>query len=327
MKSAIENYGMFLSKRNRVPGAYGVVVFLLAVTGFLATAGLPVLGYLSAAEIDRQLVDQEWLAGEMGRPDLVLLDTRPRDAYLKQHIKGAANLPVRDTFGEDPRSDLAAPISRIQALFSAAGIDQLTRVVLYDDGDMINAARVFWILEMHGHRRVSLLSPGFREWIAAGLPADAQLVTPPPRRFLSHVTPDRLATKLSTRLAIDDPDTVIIDARKREEYLGVESKSKRYGHIPTAISIPYEENFTGDGKTLRPFAELQEVYRRVPRNKKVIAYCNKGRHSALTYFILRQLGYDVSAYDGSWFEWSNDLQLPIERHARVKPVSSGPVSD
>jgi len=310
-----------------MPGGYGAAVFLLAVMGFLATAEVPVLGYLSAAEIDRHMVDQAWLAGELGRSDLVLLDTRPRDAYLKQHIRGAVNLPVRDTFGEDPRSDLAAPISRIQTLFSAAGIDQQTRVVLYDDGEMINAARVFWILEMHGHNRVSLLSPGFRGWVAAGLPADAQQVTPRPRRFLSHVTPDRLATKLSTRLAIDDPDTIIIDARKREEYLGVESKSKRYGHIPTAISIPYEENFTSDGKSLRPFVELEAIYRRVPRDKKVIAYCNKGRHSALTYFILRQLGYDVSAYDGSWFEWSNDLQLPIERHVRAKPVSSGPVSD
>ena len=318
---------MMFNKRSRSPGFYAVALALLAILGFFATADLPVLGYLSAAEIDRRLVDHGWLLGEMGSPDLVVLDTRPREAYLKQHIKGAVSLPVWDTFGESPRADLAAPISKIQALFSAAGIDQQTRVVLYDDGEMINAARVFWILEMHGHRRVLLLSPGFRGWQAAGLPTDAEKVQPRLRQFLSHVAPDRLATKLSTRLAIDDSNVVIIDARSEAGYNGKKSDARRKGHIPGAINIPFERNFTPDGKSLLPFKELEAIYSGVSRDKKIIAYCNKGRHSALTYFIMRQLGYDVSAYDGSWFEWGNDLQLPIENTGQTNPATADSVPD
>lgn len=318
---------MTFNRRSQLPGVIVTALFLFTVLGFLATADLPVLGYLSAAEIDRHLVDPDWLIGEMHRPDLVILDTRSRKAYQKNHISGAVNLPVWETFGEDPRADLAAPVSRIQELFSAAGVDQKTRVVVYDDGEMINAARVFWILETHGHKRVLLLSPGFREWQAAGLPVDATPVHPQPRKFLSHIVPEHLATKLTTRLAIDDPETVIIDAREEDEYKGKVSRSRRKGHIPGAISIPYTQNFTPDGKTLRSFEELETIYKGIGRDKKVITYCNKGRHSALTYFILRQLGYDVSAYDGSWFEWGNDLQLPIENNTAGPPGSAEAAPD
>ncbi len=315
-----EFYGKFdmgWNQRSRLPDVFGTVLLLFAVFGYLATADLPVLGYLSAAETDQHLVDHAWLLDEMGSPDLVIIDTRKREAYLKSHIQGAVSVPVWDTFGPDPRSDLAAPISKIQALFSDAGVDQQTRVVLYDDGEMINAARVFWILETHGQERVSLLSPGFRQWVAAGLPSDAEPVQNKPRQFLSHVTRDRLATKLSTRLAIDDPNVIIIDTREEDEYRGKKSSSSRKGHIPGAVSVPYEKNFTEDGKSLRSFEELEALYSGLDRDKKVITYCNKGRHSALAYFILRQLGYSVSAYDGSWYEWGNDLQLPIENTEKV----------
>lgn len=327
MRECDRELQMGLNKRRHLPGVFGLAVFVLGVLGFLATADLPVLGHLSAAEVEHHRVDARWLLAEMDKPDLVILDTRSRADYLEGHIRGAVSLPVWETFGEDPRSDLVAPISRIQALFSRAGVDQQTRVVLYDGGEMINAARVFWVLEMHGHQRVSVLSPGFRDWSQAGLPVENRPVEPVPRRFLSHVTSARLATRLSTRLAINDPATVIVDAREPEEYAGIESTARRFGHIPSAISIPYSENFTSEGNALRSFEELEALYRGIPRDRKVITYCNKGRQSALTYFILRELGYEVSAYDGSWFEWGNDTSLPIVRDEQQGSARDSQVSD
>lgn len=294
-----------------------LVTFLGSLFAVFAIAELPVLGPLSAAEMERRLVDHEWLLGHLDDPDLVIVDTRDVELYNAGHIEGAVNLPVWDTFGSEPRDDLAAPISVIQKLFSSVGIDQETRVILYDNGDMVNAARVFWILETHGHRRVGIMSPGYLAWAEKRLPVSDQPVTPARRNFLSHVTPHRLATKFSTRLAISDPDTVIIDARTSEEYEGSTSRSARRGHIPGAMSIPADQNLDPDKTGLKSFDELKAMYSKIDKDKKVITYCNKGRESALTYFILRQLGYDVAAYDGAWHEWGNDSQLPIETGAPV----------
>lgn len=285
--------------------------FALAV-GLLAVANLAVLRPVAAAGGQQRLVGSDWLLGELHDSDLVVLDARSRERYAQGHIAGAVSLPVADTFGPDPRSDLAAPISKIQQLFGAAGVDQATRVVIYDDGDMVSASRVFWILEVHGHRHVALLNPGYAYWETHELPVSTQPARPAARDFVSEITPDRLATKFSTRLAISDPGVVILDARPVAAYRGETGGSARKGHIPTAISLPFDRNLQGTDAGLKPFSELEKIYQGIDKSKKVITYCDKGKASTLTYFILRQLGYDVATYDGSWYEWSNDPQLPVE---------------
>ena len=96
--------------------------FALAV-GLLAVANLAVLRPVAAAGGQQRLVGSDWLLGELHDSDLVVLDARSRERYAQGHIAGAVSLPVADTFGPDPRSDLAAPISKIQQLFGAAGVD------------------------------------------------------------------------------------------------------------------------------------------------------------------------------------------------------------
>lgn len=283
-----------------------LTVILLSVTALWVA--MPVL----ASEPQQRLVDSTWLSGRLHKPGLVVLDTRSRALYDQGHIAGAVSLPVAETFGPDPRSDLAAPISTIQRLFSAAGVDQETQVVLYDGGDMVGASRVFWIMEIHGQHHVALLNAGFRDWQARGLPVSDEALRPTPRTFVSHVNPARLATKFSTRLAIDDPDVQIVDVRPGKAYRGETDGQVRKGHIPTAINMPFNMNLRGPGEGLKSFADLRKLYQGIDRHKKVITYCDKGLESTLAYFVLRQLGYDVATYDGSWYEWSNDPQLPIE---------------
>jgi thiosulfate/3-mercaptopyruvate sulfurtransferase len=285
---------------------------LLLAAGLLTVAGLPVLRPVAAAEGQQRLVGSDWLLGELRDSDLVVLDARSRERYAQGHIAGAVSLPVADTLGPDPHSDLAAPISTIQQLFGAAGVDQTTRVVIYDDGDMVSASRVFWILEVHGHRHVALLNPGYAHWQAHELPVSTQPARPAARQFVSQITPDRLATKFSTRLAISDPGVVILDVRPGAAYRGETGGFARKGHIPTAISLPFDRNLQGADAGLKPFSELEKLYQGIDKSKKVITYCDTGKESTLTYFILRQLGYDVATYDGSWYEWSNDPLLPVE---------------
>ncbi|MBA1332268.1 sulfurtransferase [Candidatus Endoriftia persephone str. Guaymas] len=268
-----------------------------------------------AADRSVRLVDDEWLSGRSGQAELLILDVREPQAYQQGHLPGAVNLPVNSIFGLDPRSDLMAPTSTIQRVFSTAGIDVSQQLVVYDSGTFIDAARLIWILEVHGHARVALKDGGYESWLANGKAISFEASQPQARRFIPTADPQRIASKLSTRLAIDNPEVVLIDARTPEEFAGEVSGAKRFGHIPTAINIPWDANYERvDGQPkLKPLSELRALYAGIGQNKRIITYCNRGKQSALTYFVLRQLGYAAAAYGGSWFEWSNDPALPIER--------------
>lgn len=259
------------------------------------------------------VVETDWLKEHFNEPGIIIVDVRNNKQFQKEHIKGAVNIPVDSTFGGQPNSGLVAPISHIQNIFSRAGIDNNVDVVIYDDGTYFDAARVFWVFEVYGHKHVGLLNGGLDLWKKLGLPTSSLAQNKESKSFIPTVVPDYLSTKLSTRLAVNDDSKLILDARTSEEYSGKKSKTKRFGHIPGAINIPAKQNYTGQNgiNVIKPIEELERLYSAIDKNKKVITYCNKGRESALTYFILRRLGFNVSAYDGSWYEWSNDPSLPV----------------
>lgn len=268
---------------------------------------------LPAATLPGRIVPAEWLQAHLDS-SVTIIDARDHQAYRKSHIRGAVSLPVAATFGPVPRADLVAPLASLRKLFSDAGISSDTNVVIYDAGSFIDAARLVWILEASGHQRVAILDGGFAGWQMIAGASETPEVVPLPARFVPAANPERVATKLSTRLAINNPNVTIIDARSNAEYQGKKSHTARKGHIPSAINIPWNRNFAevNGVKRLKDLDALRAIYADVDPSKKVIAYCNKGKQSALTHFIMRELGYDVAAYDGSWYEWSNDDKLPIE---------------
>jgi len=131
--------------------------------------------------------------------------------------------------------------------------------------------------------------------------------------FVPTINHRRLETKLSTRMALNSPTQIIMDGRSEAEFLGMESQARRYGHIPGAINAPWSDNFVqhGSGNQMRPMDELAGLYEGFDSDRDIIVYCNGGAQSALNYIVLQSLGYNVSVYDGSWFEWGNDEQVPI----------------
>jgi thiosulfate/3-mercaptopyruvate sulfurtransferase len=135
------------------------------------------------------------------------------------------------------------------------------------------------------------------------------------KQFIPMIDNDQIETKLSTLLSIGKK--TIIDGRAKSHYQGKESIAKRYGHIPTAKNYACTNNFqvSQSGNKMKDFGELKKVYKDVKKDKEVILYCQGGAEAALNYIVMQELGYKVSIYDGSWKEWGNDSNVPIENES------------
>ena len=259
-------------------------------------------------------VDLAWL--DRHRDARVLfVDVRSPEHFRAGHVPGAVNLPAQATWSREDRADLLPPVHALQELVRAAGIRGDEVLVLYDEYPGLDLGRVYWLLELAGVRDVRFLEEGFAGWRQAGRAIESGEVRPEPSEFVVHLNAERLATRLDALLAAKGSGAVLLDARPPEEYLGEKRlDAPRAGHIPGAVNVPVRDAFTGlpDASPLKDTTALRGLYSGIPESRRVIAYCRRGRGAGLTYMLLRDLGYRVSVYDGSWYEWSRDLLLPVE---------------
>lgn len=260
-------------------------------------------------------ISPEELIKQLNKKHFVILDTRQKNDYDIDHIKGAINFPVDVTYANKQTNGRIQNPVQMQASLRHAGISTNSIVVVYDGGPLIDAARVFWALEVYGIKNVKVLDHGFNYWISKNYPVSHDTPEIKQSQYVSTINHQRLSSKFTTQLAINDSNKVVIDARSLPAYKGEISVAKRFGHIPSAINVPFFDNITQDTEfsALKPINELKKLYSGLPMGKKVIIYCKIGRVSSTNYFALRELGHDVSNYDASWREWGNDDSLPIEK--------------
>ena len=245
----------------------------------------------------------------------LLLDLRPPEAYAAGHIPGAIHIDLWGVslIDTDP-APLKAFMWMIEHVLAVHGVQAATPVVVYDEQSGVRAARAFWFLEYFGHSSVRLLDGGFNAWIAAGLPFTQDAGPAPASEWTGTREAHTLATWKEVRTALGRGDAVVLDTRTDGEYTGATVRARRGGAVPGAVHIEWTRNL-GPSGDYKPAAELKQMYQDagVTPDREVITYCQGGYRAAHSYLALRLLGYPrVRLYVGSWKEWGDREDLPIE---------------
>ncbi len=272
----------------------------------------------------QNLIDCKTLSERLDGSNLVVIDTRfdlkdtaaGRQQYLGGHIPGAVYLHLDEDLSGTPqqhggRHPLPATGAFVTTL-EQAGISNGSHVVVYDDSGGLFAGRLWWMLKYLGHDAVQLLDGGFAAWQAGDYPTSKEVPRPLRAEFTPQPRPEMVADVGEVRRKLEDPSTLLVDARGSDRYRGDdEPMDPKAGHIPSAINLPFAGNLEG-GKFKDPSA-LEERFEMVSEAEEVIVYCGSGVSAAHNVLVLDDLGKrDVKLYVGSWSDWSSYDENPVE---------------
>jgi len=248
-------------------------------------------------------------------PKPLLIDLRPAEQFCENHLPGAVHL---DLFGISSVDTNPAPLNAffwiIEHLLASRGVSNDVPVVVYDDTSGIRAARAFWFLEFFGHPGTRVLDGGYQSWVRRGLPVTQKAEAPRPTEWTGTRDETILAGWREVRDRVGQSDVTVLDTRSDGEYCGTNVRAARGGAIPGAVHLEWTNNLGSDG-AFKPVDQLKQMYERVgiTPDREVITYCQGGYRAAHSYLALRLLGYTrVRNYIGSWKEWGDRTDLPIE---------------
>lgn len=273
------------------------------------------------------LVSTEWLASELGKPDLVVLDAtsylpgQDKDAsaeFERAHVPGARRFDV-DLIA-DPDSDLPHTVpspARFARLVGALGVSNESRVVLYDQNGTMWATRAWWMLGLYGHDRAAVLDGGLPRWQQEGRAVETGPAAPATQASFTPAWRAGRVRGIGDVTAALGGSALILDARAAGRFKGKAPELRpglASGHIPGSKNLPYSELLAADGTLLPPEAlkaKLTAVG--ADGSRPVIATCGSGVSATVIAFALARVGLpQASVYDGSWTEWGGRPDTPKE---------------
>jgi thiosulfate/3-mercaptopyruvate sulfurtransferase len=249
------------------------------------------------------------------RNRIIVVDVRPFADYTLGHIPGAINVDLMHFHWIDTSNlGISQFNKQMQTLLSNLGLTKDKRVIFYESNSGPSAARGVWLLSYFLHQNVSLLDGGFEKWKKERYPIETKNNPYKHSAAGGKTNSKLLATynEIFTAIKNKGNKLLLIDSRSNPEFDGSIIRASKAGHIPGAINIDWYENI--ENGAFKVHEKLRKIYSNIPKNAKIITYCQGGYRAANSYIALKMLGYrNVKVYLGSWGEWGNKLGLPVEK--------------
>jgi thiosulfate/3-mercaptopyruvate sulfurtransferase len=276
------------------------------------------------------LVSTEWLAANLGKPNVRIVDASfkmpgvlplPKDDYLASHIPGAVFFDV-DAVSDhsNPLPHMFPSAEQFGRDVGALGIGNDDTVVIYDAGGWVAGPRAWWMFLSFG-KNVQLLNGGLKKWVAEGRKVESGQVTPKPSTFKAAFDARRVRSVQQLVANLSSRAEQVIDARANERYQGKVAEPRaglRSGHIPGSLSLPYNNLFNAATGEMKPLDELRAAFlgAGAKLDAPIVTSCGSGVSAAVLTLALYRLGVENPAlYDGSWTEWGA---------ADGPPIATGP---
>jgi thiosulfate/3-mercaptopyruvate sulfurtransferase len=271
------------------------------------------------------LVETDWVADHLEDDSIRIVEVDENPAlYAEAHIPGAIGFDWRNDLQDQVKRDFLSP-EEFGRLMGSRGISNDHTIVLYGDRNNWFAAYTYWYFLYYGHDNVKLMNGPREKWISEGRDTSTEEPSYSPATFDAKPGDEAIRAHREEVIEALDGGRSLVDVRSPQEFSGEliamagyeQEGAQRSGHIPGAISVPWAQAVNEDG-TFKSADDLRELYTSkgvIQDGTPVIAYCRIGERSAHTWFVLHELlGLDdVENYDGSWTEWGNLVNVPIEK--------------
>ena len=271
------------------------------------------------------IADDQYVAEAIAR-NAIIWDVRPASAYEAGHIAGAVNIGDAPRVLRDDNTEDFIATDRIEKVLGAAGLDPKREIIVYGSRGSWMPYFGLYTMRYFGGGNVRVYHEGIEGWTAAGHATSREAPTTVPVALKLEIDPSVAVTTKEVVARLNDPNVQIIDARTPKEFAGEDIRAIRGGHIPGAVNIPYEQNWTDPetptklarkqvtsnaGMSLKSVVDLRRLYGKFEPGKETIVYCQSGARASETAGVLQELGFtNVKVYDSSWLGYGNTLDAP-----------------
>ena len=271
---------------------------------------------MDAEQLLPPIVEPQRLLVNIDNQNIRIVDLCKHEIFNKAHVPGAIHLEYRHLVrAKPPVMGLLPDANDLKAIAETLGLTPDTHVVAYDDEGGGKAARLLWTLDIIGHSKKSLLNGGLHAWVKEKFPLEKKQNTISPSKYTINMNTDVIADRYYILHHLHNKSVEFVDTRSLAEYTGEKKYSLHGGHIPGAINMDWLTVIDrNNNMKLKPENEIRRILqsKKITSDKIIVTYCQTNHRSALIYYVLKVLHFPiVKAYPGSWSDWGNRNDTPI----------------